>query len=91
MGGDSNDPHAVHAAVTAEAQRLGQEGIDEDFYQRIRRSAYGQMVRSLNSFDTAAVAAAEGVFHGYDYYDFPAVFETITKGDVEDFLRPLAP
>ena len=87
VGGDTEDPRAVHRAVTVEAARLAREGIDEDFYQRIRRSAYGQMVRSLNSFDTAAVAAAEGVFHGYDYYDFPAVFETITKGDVEDFLR----
>lgn len=87
VGGDSNDPHAVHEAVTAEAQRLGREGIDENFYQRIRRSAYGQMVRSLNSFETIAVAAAEGVFHGFDYYDFPAIFDTITKADLEDFLR----
>ena len=87
VGGDSNDPHAVHAAVTAEAQRLGQEGIDEDFYQRIRRAAYGQMIRSLNSFENIAIAQAEGVFHHYDYYAFPEVFASITKADLEAFLR----
>ena len=87
VGGDTNDPHAVHEAVTAEAQRLGREGIDEDFYQRIRRAAYGQMVRSLNSFETIAISQAEGVFHGYDYYAFPEVFASITKADIEEFLR----
>ena len=84
---DTNCPREVHAAVTAEARRLGTEGIDEDYYQRIRRAAYGQLIRGLNSFESIAVSAAEGCFHGYDYYTFPEVFDTITKADVEAFLR----
>ena len=87
VGGDTEEPEKVHRAVTEEAARLGREGIDEAFYQRIRRSAYGQMVRALNSFDAAATSAADGVFHGYDCWEFPAVFETIAREDVEDFLR----
>ena len=87
VGGDSNDPRAVHGAITREAERLAREGIDEDFYQRVRRSAYGQMIRSLNSFESIAISQAEGVFHGYDYFSFPEVFASITKADLEDFLR----
>ena len=87
VGGDTTAPKKVHEAVTAEAKRLAEEGIDEDFYQRIRRACYGQMIRGLNSFESIAVSAAEGVFFDYNYYDFPEVFETITKADVEDFLR----
>ncbi len=87
VGGDANDPHAVHRSITAEAQRLGREGIDEGFYQQIRRAAYGQMIRSLNSFENIAIAQAEGVFHHYDYYAFPEVFASITKADIETFLR----
>ncbi len=87
VGGDTNEPKKVHEAVTAEAKRLAAEGIDEDFYQRIRRACYGQMIRGLNSFESIAISAAEGVFFDYNYYDFPEVFETITKADVEDFLR----
>ena len=87
VGGDAKDPRAVHQAVTAEAERLAREGIDETFYQQIRRAAYGQLVRSLNSFETIAIAAAEGVFQGFDYYRFPEVFDTITKADIEAFLR----
>ncbi len=87
VGGDTNHPQEVYDAVTAEAQRLAAEGIDEDFYQRIRRASYGQMLRGLNSFESIAIGFAEGVFHDFDYYTFPEIFATITKADVEDFLR----
>ena len=87
VGGHTNEPKKVHEAVTAEAKRLAAEGIDEDFYQRIRRACYGQMIRGLNSFESIAISAAEGVFFDYNSYDFPEVVETITKADVEDFLR----
>ena len=30
---------------------------------------------------------AEGYFHGYDYYHFPEIFDSVTKADVEAFLR----
>ena len=87
VGADTNYPREVHEAVTAEAERLAREGIDEDYYQRIRRACYGQLIRSLNSFETIAVSAAEGCFNGYDYYTFPEIFASITKADVEQFLR----
>ena len=67
--------------------RLATEGIDETYYQQIRRAGYGQMIRSLNSFETIAVSVAEGCFNGFDYYDFPEVFASITKADIEQFLR----
>ena len=87
VGGDARDPRRVFAAITAAARRLGTGGIDGAFYQRLRRAAYGQMVRSLNSFENIAIAQAEGVFHGYDYYAFPEVFASIDKADIEEFLR----
>ena len=87
VGGDTNFPLEVHQAVTEEAERLAREGIDEGLYQRIRRAAYGQMIRGLNSFESIAIGTAEGFFYGYDYYDFPRVFQGITKADIERFLR----
>ena len=86
-GGDSRDARAVADAICAEAERLGREGIDEDFYQQVRRSAFGENLRGLNSFENIAVALTEGYFHGYDPFRFPQVFDTITKEDVAQFLR----
>ena len=86
-GGDSRDARAVADAICTEAERLGREGIDEDFYQQVRRSAFGENLRGLNSFENIAVALTEGYFHGYDPFRFPQVFDTITKEDVAQFLR----
>lgn len=87
VGGDAKDPRDVFHRIAAEARRLGEEGIDEAFYCQIRRASYGQMLRSLNSFENIAVSMAEGYFRGFDYYRFPEIFETVTKADVEAFLR----
>ena len=45
------------------------------------------MVRSLNSFSNIAESVTDGYFRGYDYYHFPEIFESVTKADVEEFLR----
>jgi len=87
VGGDAKDPRRVFDEITRQAEKLGREGIDEEFYQQIRRSNYGGMIRSLNSFENIAVSMAEGHFRGFDYYRFPEVFESVAKEDVEAFLR----
>ncbi len=87
VGGDVKDPGRVFAEISAQARKLGTEGIDESFYQQIRRATYGQMVRSLNSFSNIAESVTDGYFRSYDYYHFPEIFESVTKADVEEFLR----
>ena len=86
-GGDSKDARAVAAEIRKEARRLTEEGIDEDFYQRVRRASFGSNLRGLNSFENIAVSLSEGYFHGYDPFRFPQVFDTITKEDITAFLR----
>ena len=87
VGGDVKDPDRVFAEISAQARKLGTEGISESFYQQIRRATYGQMVRSLNSFSNIAESVTDGYFRSYDYYHFPEIFESVTKADVEEFLR----
>ena len=72
--------------IRKEARRLAEGGIDEDFYQQVRRAAFGSSLRGLNSFENIAVSLTEGYFHGYDPFRFPQVFETITKDDIAAFL-----
>ncbi len=86
-GGDSKDAPAVAEEIRKEAARLAAEGVDEAFYQRVRRASFGGNLRGLNSFENIAVSLTEGHFHGYDPFRFPQVFDSITKEDVEAFLR----
>ena len=71
VGGETKEPRRVF----------------EEFYQQVRRASYGGMIRSLNSFENIAISLVDGRFRGYDAYRFPEVFETVTKADVEAFLR----
>ena len=86
-GGDSKDARAVTAEIQKEADRLVREGIDEDFYQRVKKAAFGANLRGLNSFENIAVSLSEGYFHGYDPFRFPQVFDSITKADIAAFLK----
>ena len=87
VGGDARDPRRVSEEIVRQAGRLGGEGIDGDFFHQLRRAAYGGMLRSLNSFENIAISMAEGYFQGFDYYRFPEIFDSVTKEDVEAFLR----
>lgn len=86
-GGESRDPETVREAVLAEAERLGREGIDEELFQRLKKAVYGNMVRSLNSFEDLCVGQAMAFFNGYESLAFPECFDAITKEDVEACIR----
>ncbi len=86
-GGESRDPEAVRAAVLAEAERIDREGLDEALFQRLKKAAYGSMVRGLNSFEEICISQSMAHFRGYSYFSFPECFAGITKSDVEECIR----
>lgn len=86
-GGESSQPEAVSAAIMDEAERLSREGVDEDFYRQIRRSSLGASLRELNSFENIAVSLADGYFRNFDAFRFPEAYDSITRADIEQFLR----
>ncbi|MGM9607722.1 MAG: EF-P 5-aminopentanol modification-associated protein YfmH [Oscillospiraceae bacterium] len=86
-GGESPDPRAVRQAVLDEARRMGEEGIDEALWKRLKKAAYGSRVRSLNSFENICVELAQAHFAGEDYFSFPEVYDRIEKENVEACIR----
>ncbi len=87
LSGDSEDPEAVRDAVLAQAKRLAQEGLEEQAFQRMKRSALGRRIRDLDSFSSTCFRLCAYHFSGYDYFDFPALYPEITKEDVRAFLE----
>ena len=86
-GGDSKQAETVAEEIQKEANRLVREGIDEAFYQRIKRASFGANLRGLNSFENIAVSLTEGYFQGYDPFTFPQVYDSVTQEDILNFLR----
>ena len=84
--GDSRDPEAVLEAVLREAERLGRAGLDEDLFQRLKRSALGRRMRNLDSFSSICYRMCAYYFEGVDCFAFPEQFRSIGVEQVADFL-----
>ena len=86
LGGDSMDPQAVLDAVLEEAKRIVREGVDEELFLRLKRSAVGRRIRGLDSFEGLCYRLALSDFDGYDYFTFPELYESITAEDVRQLI-----
>ena len=85
--GDSWEPEKVQSAILEEAARIAQEGIGEEDFLRMKRSALGRRIKGLDSFDSTCFRVCAYHFSGYDYFRFPEVYETVTARQVQEFLH----
>ena len=85
--GDSNDPKAVADAIVEKAKQIAREGINEADFLRMKRSAMGRRIRSLDSFEATCFRLCAYHFSGFDYFRFPSVYERIRIEDIQNFLK----
>ncbi len=85
--GDSEDPQAVCAAILQQARSLLETGIPREDFLRMKRSALGRRIRDLDSFDSTAFRICAYWFSGFEYFDYPAVFESVTEQEVCEFVQ----
>ena len=85
-GGDSEDPVAVRDAIIAQVKTLTRDGLDEKDFLRMKRSALGRRIRDLDSFDSTCFRICAYKLCDYDYFEFPALYETIQKEQICEFL-----
>ena len=85
-GGDSVNPEAVRTAILEHAKRLEEEGIAQDEFLRMKRSAMGRRIRDLDSFDSTCFRMCAYHFDEFDYFMFPQIYEEVTVQEVLEFL-----
>ena len=84
--GDSENAEEVREAVLRQARTLIEQGIPEDYFLRMKRSALGRRIKALDSFDSTCFRLCSYHFAHFDYFLFPAVYRNIQKAEVLDFL-----
>ena len=87
IGGDSEDPQAVLDAILEQAKVLIAEGIPEEDFLRMKRSAMGRRLRDLDSFDSTCFRLCAYEFSDFDYFRFPSVYADITEQELREFLK----
>ena len=86
ISGDSETPEVIRDALLEQARVLVREGLEEQAFLRMKRSAMGRRIRDLDSFSATCFRLCAYHFSGYDYFRFPELYETITAGDILAFL-----
>lgn len=84
--GDSDDPRAVRDAIIAQAEALAREGISQEEFLRMKRSALGRRIRGLDSLDGTCFRLCAYHFSGFDYFRFPEVYRDIQRQELQSFL-----
>ena len=85
--GDSNAPEDVRDAILAQAEHLLQQGIPQEDFLRMKRSALGRRIRDLDSFDSTCFRVCAYHFSGFDYFRFPAVYRDVEVSEILAFIR----
>lgn len=85
--GDSEEPEKVYEAILKEADRIRRDGVDSALFHRLKKSALGRRMRDLDSFDSICYRMCAYHFEGVDYFDFPAIFDSVTEDQAAEFLN----
>ncbi|MBO5836655.1 MAG: insulinase family protein [Oscillospiraceae bacterium] len=85
--GDSDDPKAVQKAILQQAQTLAQEGLPEEDFLRMKRSAMGRRLKGLDSFDSVAFRVCAYYFSGFDYFRFPEIYQKVQPSHLQEFIK----
>lgn len=86
LSGDSDDARAVRDAVLEQAKVLARDGIPAQDFLRLKRSAMGRRIRDLDSFDGVCFRLCAYHFSGFDYFDFPSVYASVTEDEIRAFV-----
>ena len=84
--GDSQEPERLREEILTQAARLSREGIGDEEFLRLKRSALGRRIRSLDSFDATCFRICAYHFSGFDYFRFPEIYQDIRREEIRAFL-----
>jgi predicted Zn-dependent peptidase len=87
FAGESDEPVTVRDSIAAEVTRISSEGICDKDFQRIKKSAYGLLVRELNNVEAVANLMINSHMDGVGPYDPLRALSELTREDVESFVR----
>lgn len=85
-GGDSQDPEEVLRCILNEAKFLAENGLDQASFDRTKRSFLGGRFKGLTSFDGTCFRLLAYHMEGYDYFDFPTLFDDVTIDEVRQYI-----
>ena len=86
VSGDSDDPQRIRQELIAQAAKFVENGVDQQDFLRMKRSALGRRIRGLDSFDSTCFRTCAYHLSDFDYFRFPRVYAQIEAEEIRAFL-----
>ena len=85
--GDSDDAETIREQILIQAEKIVREGLEDEVFQRMKRSAFGRRVRDLDSIDSTCFRLCAYKLLDFDYFEFPRVYRSVQIGEIQEFLH----
>ncbi len=85
--GDSREPQYVAEEIKLRIKDVFQNGINEDDFERIRRSHYGRAIMDYNDIDGLANELVLSSFEGFKLFDEIDVYKSITLDEANERFK----
>ena len=89
IDGETSSPEKIRQEVENEIERLVNEGIEDELFQAIKRSEYGDAVKRFDSNESIVMSMVECAISGGDIFSQINVIKEITQKDIIDRLKSL--
>lgn len=90
FGGESKNPQEVKSRIISEIQRVKKEGLDKDNFEVIKKSRYGQLIKSFNNPDSCATLMLNSKFENLNAFEDIEVLAKVTfeqvSSSIDEFL-----
>ena len=87
--GESNNPKAVKENILSEIKSIIENGINNDYLNAVKKSAYGEAVRRFNSVEGLCMQLTECAMTDCTLFDDLEAIKSVTADDVIEKLKLL--
>ena len=81
---EADDPKAFYDAVIEKVKELHKNGLDKATFERIKKVAYGNIIRSFDDIEGVAMNMIEAPINNYGVFEMNELYSTITFEDVNN-------
>lgn len=83
FGGESANPEKIKDIISSEIEKTQKTGLDENRYEKIKKSLYGKYIRRLNSVESISHMFISVYFRKINIFDYLDIYDKISFKDVE--------
>lgn len=87
FGGESSDPKKVRDSLVEEVEKVRQNGLDREVFERVKKSQHGKYVRQLNSIDVISHNFISAYFKNANMFDYLDVYDKIKLEDASEVFK----